>query len=485
MFRTTDVVFADNKNAGLVKRRMGSDSVVRRISQIVRTALEVVHSFRPLVAVACLTSLSGGVTAQTTYNFTNTATSAAAPGLWSNGANWTLDDNTHPAAGPNSLTAVARFNLGASAFVTVDSPNDTPYAVSALQFGSNQTGDVTINGSGTNPTIRFNPGSGANGSIAANNGFTTLYVEAGAAATYTLRPSFLFLSGGSAGNPVNHVWEIQGSRTVNIGSPTTGAGGTIQATQNSNNTITKDGTGTLVFNGSNFATSGWTGGLIVNGGTVLANSAGGYSTGTGPVTVNSGATLGGRGEINLAAGATVVAVNGGGTLQAGTLVGTTISPTLSITGGSGLTMFSNSTLAVKLFGTGTTDISLVKVTGAAVINTNKINLDLSTLDATKVSQLRTAVLQEPGRTRSYRVMTASDSLTGIGFNSTGFSVTNLGSFAAGEWSFGTFDRIGDATASGIVTLNFTPVPEPHVILALGGVCAGIGAWRRGRRNKSV
>ncbi|MDY0170433.1 MAG: LamG-like jellyroll fold domain-containing protein [Thermoguttaceae bacterium] len=77
--------------------------------------------------------------------------------------------------------------------------------------------------------------------------------------------------------------------------------------------LVKDGPGTMVLSGANT----FVGGVSLDAGKLLVNNTAGSGTGTGPVTVNSGGTLGGAGTI---AGATTVKT--GGTLATGTSIGT-------------------------------------------------------------------------------------------------------------------------------------------------------------------
>ncbi|MDY0170434.1 MAG: autotransporter-associated beta strand repeat-containing protein, partial [Thermoguttaceae bacterium] len=77
--------------------------------------------------------------------------------------------------------------------------------------------------------------------------------------------------------------------------------------------LVKDGPGTMVLNGASI----FIGGVDVDAGTLLVNNTSGSGTGTGPVAVNGGGTLGGTGTI---AGATTITA--GGTLATGTSIGT-------------------------------------------------------------------------------------------------------------------------------------------------------------------
>ncbi|MDP6636927.1 MAG: autotransporter-associated beta strand repeat-containing protein [Phycisphaerae bacterium] len=96
----------------------------------------------------------------------------------------------------------------------------------------------------------------------------------------------------------------------------------------------KLGTGTLTLTGA----SNYTEGTTIDGGVLLANNTTGSATGSGPVQVNLGGTLGGTGSV-----AGPVTVASGGTLMPGASTGI-----LSL--GDDLTLESGSTLAIELGG---------------------------------------------------------------------------------------------------------------------------------------
>src|SRR5581483_6309716 len=138
-----------------------------------------------------------------------------------------------------------------------------------------------------------------------------------------------------------------------------------------------------------------------------------------------------------------------------------------------LSLASNSTYQVKLFDTGTTDISLISVGGGVSINSGaKLTLDLSALSASQVSALSAAV--GVGNTRSYDIITSSTNGISGSFSAANFSVT-LGNFAPGQWTLG-------AQTSGQVQLNYTPVPEPGTVLGIAAGALGLGGLVRRLRR---
>ncbi len=123
--------------------------------------------------------------------------------------------------------------------------------------------------------------------------------------------------------------------------------------------LTEAGTGTLTLTGSNT----FSGGATIDSGTLLANNASGSATGSGPVSVNSGATLGGTGTVSGS-----VTVNSGGTLAPGA-GGTSIFNT------GNLILASGSDLDIVLNGnTAGTEYDQVNVTGTVAVTGSILNL---------------------------------------------------------------------------------------------------------------
>ncbi len=155
----------------------------------------------------------------------------------------------------------------------------------------------------------------------------------------------------------------------------------------------------------------------------------------------------------------------------------TADPNLTIT--NGLTMANDSRYNVKLFGTGTADISRVNVTGATTTITTgaDVRLDLSGLSVADVAVLRTDIGEF--NTRTYTVLAATGSISGGGFNAANFSVSDFGNFNHTQWNFGV------QTSGSNVVLTFQPVPEPATVLAVGAAGLGLAGWVRRKRRVSA
>jgi autotransporter-associated beta strand protein len=127
--------------------------------------------------------------------------------------------------------------------------------------------------------------------------------------------------------------------------------------------LTKNGSGTFTlapaFNGNSY-----TGGTTVNGGKLLVNNAIGSGTGSGAVTVNSGATLGGAGAISGA-----VTIHSGGHVAPGTSIESLDVGSLTLAAGSILD-FELDTVA----STDTSDMINVTTANGLTINGGTLNL---------------------------------------------------------------------------------------------------------------
>ena len=114
--------------------------------------------------------------------------------------------------------------------------------------------------------------------------------------------------------------------------------------------LTKNGPGTMTLT----EVCSYGGGTTINGGTLLANSTSGSATGSGPVTVKTGATLGGTGVVGGA-----VTIESGGTLAPGV--------TIESLATGALTLLAGSTVAAEINSTGTPTADVVNVAGNVVL----------------------------------------------------------------------------------------------------------------------
>jgi autotransporter-associated beta strand protein len=251
------------------------------------------------------------------------------------------------------------------------------------------TGDIAwYDGSGT--TFSSNAGGG----FAAQGGNLTVDLNSGAALTWGATTDFLpdaepnnVYSSSAASNVVQSLLMF-GSATansqvifqnnLNLGSGGEGAyyqyreinvnAGTGSASAELTGTISssdphgllKSGNGALYLTGNNTYSAG----TVVAAGALYVNNASGSGTGSGPVTVNSGAKLAGNGTITAGTTApTGVTINGGASLASGTpgqISGTGLSPV------GGLTM--NNTLLTVGSASGTANMTFDLGSGTSGIN---------------------------------------------------------------------------------------------------------------------
>ncbi len=209
-----------------------------------------------------------------------------------------------------------------------------------------------------------------------------------------------------------------------------------------------DANQTLTVSGNITGTQGLT---KLQAGTLLLN---GTNTYAGATTVSAG-TLGGRGSI-----ASTVTVAAGATIAAGTAAAT---PTLSL--GNGLTL--NGKNQVTLFSIGSAS-KLDVISGA--VNLNNAALELVLGPGVTVAGLRAAGPQ------SYTIIDAANGQLNGTFATTDFTTAG---FAASEWN------VSYDAPTGNATLNFTPVPEPALVLGLGAVALLAGRVVRRSRASNL
>ena len=132
--------------------------------------------------------------------------------------------------------------------------------------------------------------------------------------------------GGTSGGIVGSGNQTSSGRSFRIGWNNQNATFAGQILSDGANTVTKVGTGNWTLSGANT----YNGGTVVDGGTLTVNNTSGSGTGSGAVTINTGATLAGTGIIS---GATTI--NSGGSVAPGTSIGTLIiNNSVTLAGGS-------------------------------------------------------------------------------------------------------------------------------------------------------
>jgi autotransporter-associated beta strand protein len=249
--------------------------------------------------------------------------------------NVNLNANEIRANGPGGMTLLNGVNATVST-ATVDGLQgrivvaELPGSPSALVV----TGDIVVTNSGQFEVTASGTATTTNLYAGVTSGDTLLFVSGGATLTVTN-----LLDVNQPGNPFRVDGELTAGQ-INVSSGTllylSDFGGISALTVGTNNgdsviaaviansvngpgSITKVGTGTLELSDFN---NTYTGGTTVNGGTLLVNG----STGSGTVTVNNGATLGGMGM----AGPTVI--NAGGGIAPGSSAGLLDTGDLTFTG---------------------------------------------------------------------------------------------------------------------------------------------------------
>jgi autotransporter-associated beta strand protein len=266
------------------------------------------------------------------------ASNSFAGGTWVNGGTLQLVANGY-AAGVNSITlnGGALYLNGVGTGTTITSLGNStlqtsgqPYASFALQGSGVLTlnigggGVFSPNGdwSGFSGVINFTTGNwmrelntasfgssnavwnlGVSGGLYNKNGGATIYlgsVSGGAGAA---------LSGATTANASLTTFVVGGVNANSVFSGVISDGGAAGTA------FIYSGPGSLALAGNNT----FSGGTTVNGGTLFINTTAGNGTGSGPVSINPGATLGGNGviggQVSFAAGATLApGYNGAGTL---------------------------------------------------------------------------------------------------------------------------------------------------------------------------
>jgi fibronectin-binding autotransporter adhesin len=225
--------------------------------------------------------------------------------------------------------------------------------------------------------------------------------------------------------------------------------------------LTKSGPGIMLLSAANV----YTGPTVVNAGTLIFT--GNNSAATGPVTVAAGATLRG---INTLGGAVAVS----GSIGAGNnAVGTLTLP-------AGLAVGAGGRVIVQLAGPAT---PAAVNTGGSTLGTlpnptsnNFLNITggTTTIDPSTLFTIDgTGVSFSPGQSYSYQIASGAGDQSAL-------NITNQAQFTA--IGFGATGFSAGGTAGGAVYVNFTPVPEPTMMLAIIAVGSALGYARRRTRS---
>ncbi|HWC58871.1 MAG TPA: autotransporter-associated beta strand repeat-containing protein [Verrucomicrobiae bacterium] len=285
-------------------------------------------------ALAGTTTLTKNGSGMLTLNSSNSFSG----GIIVNGGTLQLVNNYYAAGtGPISLNGATLFlnGVGPSASTTIACAGNStlqtygqPYTGFAL--AGTGTLNLTIGGGGV-----FSPGGDWSGFSGTINFTTGNWLRIYGANIFGSSNAVWNLGGNGGlynrnGNCTTYLGALFGGASAVLGGanptayPTLYVIGGVNTNSVFNGTISDGAAATsLIFNGpGSLALAGsstFSGGTTVNGGTLFVNSSAGSGTGTGPVSINPGATLGGNGtiggQVSFAAGTTLApGYNGAGTL---------------------------------------------------------------------------------------------------------------------------------------------------------------------------
>jgi autotransporter-associated beta strand protein len=283
-----------------------------------------------------------------------------APTSWSTASGATTPDPA-TAPGANDVAVFNTTNLNTAQTINLNA------AQAAMGLAFNSTGTVTLQGGGSDQTLSL----GINGIFATSGtGAVTIgSVSSGQKVDISLQSSQPWINNGTGVLTVNNGVSIGsgGNQTLTLNGTSTGTNTIAGVIANGVSTLSlvKDDVGSWILSGANT----YTGATTINTGTLFINAPG--SLGSSPLTVMSGATLGGNGTIN-----GPVTVGSGANLAPGAFTNTigmlSLTNTLTLT---------NANLYVDLVTTTTpgTTYDQIATSGSLVLNgTNYVYPNAST-----------------------------------------------------------------------------------------------------------
>lgn len=259
-------------------------------------------------------------------------------------------------------------------------------------------------------------------------------------------------------NGGNQVVDVQSTNTAGVGGKLSGV---ISGTTGS---LQKIGQGILEVTGDNT----YGGGTTVKEGTLLANNALGSATGTGNVTVLSGARLGGNGTVGASTSPANITVKSGGTLSVGQL-GNTSGQQLKLATGVGGVITLSGTVEFDIFGNngGVNPIGNNDSLGLTSSSPIALGGTLKIVDSTDVATELTLG-------SSWQLIDWTNVIVSNGLKYTGgFTTFDVPVLAEGlAWDY------SQLYTTGIVSISV--VPEPGRVMLLG---AGLAALLMRRRRR--